>query len=812
MLRRVTPPRCLLPCIVIILGLLMPAPTWSAATAAPSAPPNPPVWPVPDLKTDILNLLVGYYNQRATASTPYYYRAPEWEVDKALAKKDPDTLWEYFGGPGTACHAAVASAEFITCAGYRLAKTFGLSYSGGLSLFDAAKGYYANDAYAQMAGYYALYHAFAYENNAPNAGGYTAATARDAKQYHLKMIRAYEAHMRDVLFRMFNDTRTNGQFQMDLTRVAGLIELNYVRVVEAMEEYNAWGSASDRRNALALINALNQRIWWEWVWVQPNGPRTAGFADFGSEATYQAAIAGAPAYLGTNQFVYDGVARPSLRPAALDVGGNDGLWFDADYALPGEWWCFSRFASPSIELLACLAQARRESKNGSKSPFGQYYGIGGNSPNCNSRSGSTTIQNCGVSNLGSIAEEWSWTYVGARAGMFLIKELVASGDPVRPAGAIGPNEYAVVTDRLGYGISGWHGGDPYHDDMEWTWNQNGGVQAIRTLSGARHDFEMQDGRYSLGEADTSTVSTERKGDTWASDAPQEYPGGIENHLPGPNSLYGTLLLRFPLDDKVSAGLSGSLYDQFHRNHVDEFNSWIWLFQSTYSRCTGVTDPADNRCFAFSPAYWPNPATVNRVALYTRPDDGSMNLRFRYLWRDPSNVLQASYVAGVDTTCRGGPGLPWRHAYDLDNGSTAGYFIDEGGYGAYNELIQGLGGILRLLAQRYAVETDGVQKAQVQQIWYNDAYTQMKGILALFRDPAPAGYGYVPEIENSTCAGTDPMVAPSTDPAHKMMLTWQVGTGDSASATAIHRAMLYSTAALWYWWYDSDWLNVDAATW
>lgn len=813
LLQRCASARRLWPSLVLLLtlALAVPGPAQAVSVAAPAAPPNPPVWPVPDLTADIRNLLVGFFNQRAAGGTPYYYRAPEWEIDKVQSKKDPDTLWEHFGGPGTACHAAITSAELVNCAGYRLAKTFKLPYSGGLALFDGPKGYYANDAVAQMAGHYALYHAFVYEYNAPNAGAYTAATARDAKQYHLRMVRSYEAHMRDIILKMFRDTRSSGSFQMDLTRVAGLLELNYVRVVEALEEYNGWATAGDRRNALALVNALNQRIWWEWVWVNSNGPRTAGFADFGSEATYQAAIAGSPGYAGTHQFVYDGVTIPSLRPAGLDVGGYDGLWFDSDYALPGEWWCFGRFASGSFELQSCLEHALRESKNGSKSPFGHYYGVAGANPNCDTRTGSPTTQNCGTSNLGSIAEEWSWTFVGARAGMYLVKELVASNDPDRPAGAIGPAEYAVVTDRLGYGLSGWHGGDPFHDDMEWTWNQNGGVQAIRTLSGGRHDMEMQDGRYSLGETDTSPVSSQRNGDTWITDG-QEYPGAIENHLPGPNSLYGTLLLRFPLDDKVSAGLSGSLYDALHRNHVDEFNSWVWLFQSTYFRCSGVADPADNRCFAFSPANWPNPATLNRSALYTRPEDGMINLRFRYLWRDPTNLLDTNYVAEVDISCRGGPGLPWRHVYDLDNGSTAGYFIDEGGYGAYNELLQGIGGLMRLLAGRYAVESDATQKAQVQQVWYNDAYNQVKTILGLFRDAPPAGYGYVPEIENSACAGTDPMVAPSTDPAHKMMLAWQVGTGDSVSTTTVRRAMLYSTAVLWYWWYESTWLDVDATAW
>jgi len=786
----------------VITGLLLLA--WLAAPASAGAalgartagaPPVPPIWPVPDLVGDIRDLLVQYYNQEATPGTPYYFLAPEWESDKQDASKDPDTMWEHFGGPGTACHASTTNGQFIDCAGNRLAATFGLPYSGGLKLFNAASGYYANDAYAQMAGYYALYHAFVRDFDAANPGAYNAAGARDAKRYHERMIRAYEAHMRDTIMKMFRDTRADAQFQADMTRSIGAVATNYARLVEAMEEFDLWASAGDRRNALALVNAINQRIWWEWVWTQVDGPRTAGFVNLGSEATYQVAAAADGQWVGTHQFVYDGETIGSLRPAPLDVGGYDGLWFDADYTVPGEWWCYGRYAGNSAAQAQCLDQAARESRDGSKSPFGQYYGPENGEANCDSRSGGVTTETCEVTNLGSIAEEWTWTFAGARTGMFLIKELSAAGDADTPAGAIGPNEYDVVTARLGYGISGWHGGSGFHDDLEWTFNPSVPVVSIRTMSGGRHDFEMQDGRFSLGETDVSTVSGGgRKGDTWGEDR-QEDPGAIENHVPGPNPLYGSFLFSLVLGDQTSDGLSASFYDQYHRNQVDEFNNWIWLMQSTYYRCIGVADPSDSSCLAFSTIHWPNPATINRARLYTRPEDSGINLRFRYLWRDPSGGLDDGFIGERDMSCRGDPGLPWRHVQDWAVNANAGYLFDEGGFGAYNELLQGLGGSMRLLAARYPLDPVDpsltgeyiLQRTDVLGPWYSDAYSQVKGILSLFKNRAAVGgYGYVPDIENSTCAGFNPMVP--GDRNNVMMLAWQVGTGDSVSATTARRAM------------------------
>ncbi len=516
-----------------------------AAPGAPSAP-APDTWPVPDLVTDIRDTLTQYYGQRATSGTPYYELAPEFEQDKRDAKKDPDTLWEYHGGLGTRCHTATIDVQFINCTGQRLASTYGQPYTavGVPALFDAARGFYANMGYALTAGYYGLYHAFAHDFDAPCADPCAPGpgqTQRDSETYHKRMLRAYEAHMRDILLRMFRDTRANGQFQFDVTRSAGLMASTYLRLVEAMEEYDAWAPATqDRRKALALVNALNQRLWYEWVLAQPNGPRTAGFADIGSRKTYDAAVAANPGVAGTHQFNYGGMIIESLRPASQDTPGGpwDGFWFDADYSLPGEFFCGYRFPVGSEDYLDCLDHAGRQSLNGTKSPYGQFYGPAG----CASRGGPNS---CGQVNLGSIAEEWMWSFAGARAGMFLMSEL-AKPDPVHhpggpdpdlPAGAVGPNgEYQTVTDRLGYGISGWHGGDPYNDDLEWTWNQPPGTaQRIRTLSAGRHDAEAQSGQYSLGENEPPGSSA-LKGDLWSVGLQrgEEFPGGMENHMPGPN--------------------------------------------------------------------------------------------------------------------------------------------------------------------------------------------------------------------------------------------------------------------------------------
>ncbi len=815
---RVLPSGRLLVGILLLAWLIAPTPASALpADSTAAGAPDPPAWPVPELVEDIRDLLVQYYDQEVSSGTPHYYRAPEREADKPLSSKDPDTLFEYSGGPGTACHAAASSDDFVTCTGHRLAATFGTRYSAGSSLFDPAGDFLTNEGYAQLAGYYALYHAFVRDFDAPLAGQYVTGEARNAKQYHEAMIRAYELHMRDIIVKMFAERQGDPRFQLDMTRSIGLLEANYVRVVEALEEFAAWESSQQRRNALAVVNGLNQRLWWEWVWTQSSGPRTAGFVDLGSEAVYEAAAAADPSWAGTNVFVHDGRTIRSLRQASVDTGTWSGLWFDADYAVPGEWWCYGQFAAGTSSLTKCLAQAARAGRDGTKSPFGQYYGVPDADPPCSTRAGSVTTETCEFTNLGSIAEEWTAAFLGARLGTFLMKELAATSDPDLPAGALGANVYEVVSARLGYGIAGWHGGEGRADDLEWQFG-GGRTVAIRTLSAARHDFEMQSGRYSLGETDVSAVSGGgRNGDTWFEDR-QEYPGGAENYMPGPNPAYGSYLFWLVLADATSDGPSRSLYDEWHRNEVDEFNSWIWLMQSIFYRCLSADEPADGRCFAYSPSDWPNPDSILRQRIYTRPEDSSINMRYRYLWRDPLGALDEAVIAGRDTSCRGTPGLPMGSVHNWATGGDAGYLTDESGTGAYSAAIGTMGGLMRLIAARFPLEpvnpalADAYeeQRTDVLVPWYRDAYNQLKGILALYAEPYPIGYGYVPAIENSVCSGFDP-AAPG-DSGNVMMLSWQMGTGDSVTASAVRRAMGYSLAAQWYWWYDSGWLDIDAAEW
>ena len=821
------------------------------ASAAPrlasAAPPAVPVWPAPALRDGFKDLLKQYYGQRASDGsngfplTSHFLLAPEYESDKAPAKKDPDTLLAYFGGPGTNCYGATTRADFLTCAGKRLGMTLNFPYTSGLTIYDPARGYYALDLYARMACYFALYHAFVHDFDstilAPN--GYTPATARQAQMYHRAMIRAYEAQARDIIVRLFADTQAdtpaNYEFQRNLTRTAGLLESAYVPLVVFLDKYNAWdpGRPWDRKNARAVINALSSRVWYEWVWTQANGPATAGFVNLGSRKTYAQALAVGQATPGSDVFSYafepgtTFTTVPSLRSANADdpaQGGTDGFWFDADYSTPGEWWCQATYGAGTSDLAKCMAQAARVGHDGAQTPpgpytpFGQYYGDPGNPVNpCGGRTYGPSTANCGDTNLGSIGEEWLWTTVGARSGMYYLSRL-APGD--RPAGALGPgmhtiktslnqtlqqSEYQIVTDRLGYGVSGWHGGAGHDDDMEWLWSPDGNTRAIRTMSAGRHDDEPQNGRYSVGEQDTLPGITAVKGDTWNLDG-QEFGGAIENHSPGPSALYGTLLFNLLLGDKTTdaagsqSGLSGSLFDGNHRNKFDEFTNWIWLFAGTTGRCTNVSDPADPSCFDVS--------SVNRKPLYANPAANPSPLRFAYLWRDDSSVLDTGHVADLSpANCRNRGGVPWRHVADKTSGSAtnAPYLLDEGGYGAYNDLVQLLGGLMRVTAERYPQAPPGedvaTQRAQVLKPWYDAAYGQMEAIQSIFKNAPPTGLGYVPDLENSSCVTDDPGT-PATD---QIMAGWQQGVGDSVNATTLRRAMLYSLTALWYWWYDSGWL-------
>jgi hypothetical protein len=163
------------------------------------------------------------------------------------------------------------------------------------------------------------------------------------------------------------------------------------------------------------------------------------------------------------------------------------------------------------------------------------------------------------------------------------------------------------------------------------------------------------------------------------------------------------------------------------------------------------------------------------------------------------------VATSDNACAGKPGVPWRRIHNRDVASDSpAYLHDEGGFGAYNELIQGTGGLMRVIAERYPLGAGDPaflqQRADVLKPWYDEAYNQASGIINLYKNY----YEYVPDIENSTCMGTNPDPADPT-PA---MITWQQGTGASTEATTIRRAMYYSLASVWNYWYDSNWLDAE----
>lgn len=842
------------------------------ASAGPAATPPPtPVWPEPGLVAQLRGTLLQFYRQRDAVGLPGQVAAPRWEAEKRSAAKDPDSLWaarleqtiEDPANPGYAaqdprrhCRLARSRAEFIDCSGYRLAATFGQAYAGGLSLFSAGRGYYANDAMARMASFYGLYHAFLHDHDSDLPAGlpYSAAEARRSQDYHRAMVRAYEAQAREIIMRLFRDTRGSADFQVSLTRTAGLLAMSYLPLVSFLEREQAWASNRDRRNAFSLVNGIGQRIWWEWVWTQTNGPATAGFVNLGSQATYDGSRPPSGILDGTDHFRYSFDSGdediPSLRPAALDSGpgGIDGYWFDADYPPPGEWWCYGTYGlSPSDALSKCLDMTARGSLSGSRSapgpfsPYGQYYGNSAAAQPCNERAYASSSQSCGATNLGSIAEEWLWTLSGARMAFFLIQGLAATGDPDLPARALGlPSQtvsvglspvlsaYQHLSARVGYGVAGFHGGSGLNDDLEWTWGSNGTVRAIRTLSAGLHDGEAQNGRLSVGEGDLPPGfdPLSRVGSTWDRFAyrdHQEYPGAMENHAAGPSSVYGSTLFGLVLGDKsgdqaqAAGGLAGSHFDASHRNTVDEFQNWVWLYQSTFFRCPPpvgqADDPASAACFGL--------ASTRRQPLFRTPQAALPMARFDYLWRSHGpdgrqQIDSEGHIAAADAGCGSRPGVPWRQAYQRDLGqgaldpaqASSKLLFDEAGFGAHNQLIQAAGGLMRLVGARYPINpTDpafAAERAAVLKPWYDQAWLLVSWVLESYADTL----GYVPDLENSSCLGTNP------DPADPSlaMISWQQGTGATSQSTAIRRAMWYSIAANWYWWYDADWLVIDPQRW
>lgn len=841
------------------------------ASARPLAGPAEPQWPEPVLVQQVRATLLQFYRQRDALGLPAQTAAPRWEAEKVAAAKDPDSLWaarleqtiEDPGNPGFAaqdprrhCHLARTRADFVDCTGYRLAATFGQAYGGGLSLFSIARGYYANDAMIRMANYYGLYHAFLHDHDSDLPAGvpYAPAEARRSQDYHRAMVRAYEAHAREISMRLFRDTRDNADFQVSLTRTAGLLAMSYLPLVSFLEREQSWGSNRDRRNAFGLVNGIGQRIWWEWLWTQTNGPATAGFVNLGSQATYDGSRPASGILDGTDHFRYSfdqgDEDIPSLRPSALDSGsgGIDGYWFDADYPPPGEWWCYGSFGlSPSDALTKCLDMSARGSLAGSKSapgpfsPYGQYYGDAGTTVPCNQRAYASSGQSCGSTNLGSIAEEWLWTFSGARMALFLIQGLALTGDPDLPARALGlpgqalvvgqspvQSPYEHVSARVGYGVAGFHGGTSYNDDLEWTWGSNGVVRAIRTLSAGLHDGEAQNGRLSVGEGDLPPGfdPLSRVGSTWDRFSyrdHQEYPGAMENHSAGPSSVYGSTLFGLVLGDKsgdagqAAGGLAPSHYDVNHRNTVDEFQNWVWLYQASFYRCPPppgqADDPAAAACFDLS--------ATRRQPLFRNPQAALPAARFDYLWRshasDGRQLVDAEgHIAAPDASCGSRAGVPWRQAQQRDLAAPAmdpaesqsRLLFDEAGLGAHNQVLQAAGGLMRLLAARYPLNAAdpgfAAERMAVLKPWYDQAWGLVSGILSSYTDTL----GYVPDLENSSCLGTNP------DPADPSlaMISWQQGTGATSQSTAIRRAMWYSIASNWYWWYDADWLVVDPQRW
>lgn len=790
-----------------------PSPRFTATATATRVVVPPLAWPVPPLVERIRTMVTAYYNREAEPGTPGNLLAPISEGDKTAAAKDPDTLWETLAQlhpprrvdePSPACHAARTAADFVNCTGARIALTKDMAYAGGLSLFQApeadADHYYANDATVQIAGRYALYHAFARDFDAPRTEDYapTAGRApRDHKRYHERMIRAYEAHMRNVLFGMLSATRSHAHFQHSLTRGAGLLLMPYARTVQTMEEYGAWADPEDRKSAVGIINALTQRIWWEWVAVQREGPRTAGKAPLGSHASFEAALGRDPRHAGADQFELYNRSYPSLRDPAIAGPPYDGLWFDADYTLPGESWCSENFDVGGTNWNRCMALARRESLEGDKSPFGQYFG---RRQDCSGRARFPTNHDCGETNLGSIAEEWLWTYVGARSGLRIVEQMAAGQDPQAPRGIVYPVAYDTVTERLGYGVAGFDGGASREDDLEWTFVPDQ-THAIRTLSAGRRDGEQQYERFSLGERDILAGRTAIRGDTWPE--LDEYPGGMENHVPGPNPFYGAFLGMLVLSDKVDGGMSGSLYDAEHRNRPDEFLAWAWLLQATFYRCPGVEDPADPACFAFSPAHAPRPPAIKRQPLFFEPSDARVPPAMRYLWRDDGSLVSDALVADGDLSCNRGKALAFAEMPVYGTADSTRYLLTEYGYGAYGLLLQGGGAFMRLAAARSAEPVPegfeaeyAEQRSEVLEPWHAEMQRLVGGILDLFGE---GQLGYIPDIENAQCAAGDGV--------QRAPVSWRAA-GATPKATMVRRAHLYSAAAQWYWWYQSDWLDID----
>jgi hypothetical protein len=242
---------------------------------------------------------------------------------------------------------------------------------------------------------------------------------------------------------------------------------------------------------------------------------------------------------------------------------------------------------------------------------------------------------------------------------------IGSG-PVRP--------YANVTDRLGYGVASF--GDTASTTTSMAVGAGG--QCARSTTAAPITA-----RTAAGVSENVPPRRRPARSTATPGVAGKQENGMENHTPGPSSLYGTTIFQLLLGDqsadrtKSATGLSNSLFDATHRNNVEEFQNWIWLYQASYYRCSGspTNDPVDPACFAASSSF--------RKRLFTPPNPASPNLRFDYLWRYDATVFDADFVATSDNACAGKPGVPWRRIHNRDVASDSpAYLHDEGGFGAY----------------------------------------------------------------------------------------------------------------------------------
>ena len=805
-----------------LIAALLPAVIGSAPTPSALAS-GPEPWPNGAVLGDLDFLLEVVYEARQgpladleQCNAQYVLIAPYDEAQKAPAWKDPDTLFEAVDycltqdgatiDTPVSCRGVEGDPAFESCTAGRIARTHRLSWvPGDGSVFDPDVSYYTNRGYAVTAAMQGLYHAwvhdFAATEGPARPGGvescdgatYLAEDAWDHRCYHKRMIRAYEAHMRQIIVAMIQ--HPDPRFQLDVTREIGLLAGHYARMVQTAEELGAWSPDNggvDRDNALNVINGLAQRLWWDWVWTQQDGPRTYGVAQLGSQATFDDAAIFDSSWTDTDGFAYvpegggDSITIQSLRP---EDPSRPGLFFDADYAMGGAWWC-DRFVQPENKARCEVHSAR----------LGTATAAGGN--------------------MGSIAEEWLWSFTGAHMTMELVDQLALASDgrddlPVID-GAIGHSRgpklprsrdrpiSAFAADRVGFGIAGWHGGNGATDDMEWLYSPTKDVVAIRTLSAASRAGDKQEERRSLGEAEKLGVLPDGADDTFAVDG-QELPGAMENHLPGPSPLYASLLFQLMLGDKTSDGLSSSFYSVKDRNTADEFDAWTWLLRSALYRCTEAADPAVDCASDDSPFLQP---------LYARPDEPVPvgEEAFRYLWRDPGGgdpALHADHVGAAEATadCGVNTGVPWRRV--AQRAPTPGpdeesqWIIDENGFGAYAHLVPILGGSMRLIAARYEAATQPGVSPDALSLGlltrYGELQSQLQALLDLYVDPV-GGFGYLPFAENGRCVDGSTMAS---------LVKY---SSDDIYTTVVERANAYAGLALWRWWMDDDWLDIDASVW